>query len=216
MRRIESVGAVEKARAHVAGWLLLVALALPACRENVTVSAAPARREAAPAHAETAGYNLRDEERRAVDAFLERNRHLRVATDGDRREPEDGETEVQTLYGLYHPYFVRGDVNDDGLIDFVLAFVRRDSERERPWFTVVIFTGREKPGGRDFGGETLLEKDISLADGDLSVDRDAVLITPDLQQESARRYRWDPVRRTYVFVREGEPEEETAPQLQET
>ena len=34
---------------------------------------------------------------------------------------------MRHLYGVYNPYFVRGDLNDDGILDFVMAFVRRDS-----------------------------------------------------------------------------------------
>ena len=148
-----------------------------------------------------------------MDGFLARNRDLRVATDGDRRSAEEDDEggPVGSLYGVYHPYFVRGDVNDDGVLDFVLGFVRRDSDRETPWFSVVVFTGREHAGRAEFGAETFLERDISLADGDLAIDRDAILITPDLSEDSTRRYRWDPVRRSYVFVREGEEAPEPPP-----
>ena len=138
-----------------------------------------------------------------MENFLESNPDLRVATDGDRRETEA--EEIRELYGVYHPYFLRGDVNDDAVLDFVLAFVRRDSDRDAPWFSVVVFPGNDRGG---FAAWTFLERDVSLADGDLSVDRDAIVITPDLEEEdSARRYRWDPVRRTYVFVRD-DPEED--------
>jgi hypothetical protein len=98
---------------------------------------------------------------------------------------------------------VRGDLNDDGLLDFVIGFVRRDSSPSTPWFTVAVFSGREDG---TFGPEVFLERDISLAAGDLSIDRDAVVITPDLDDEATRRYRWDPSRRSYVFVRDDEPE----------
>ncbi len=53
-----------------------------------------------------------------------------------------------------------------------------------------------------------LERDITLAAGDLSIDRDAIVITPDLDDETTRRYRWDPSRRSYVFVRDDETEAE--------
>jgi len=197
--------------------VLALAGAAAGCRE--TPQGKPGERPypATAARAETAGYSLTPAEKRAIDAFLERNRNLRVATDRDRRLAGEGdEGEVRGLYGLYHPYFVRGDLNDDGTLDFVLAFVRRDSDRETPWFTVVVFTGQEKTGGGlTFGSETFLEKDISLADGDLAIDRDAILITPDLAQETTRRYRWDPSRKSYIFVREG-GEEAQPPPLAET
>lgn len=128
-----------------------------------------------------------------------------MATDDDRRESESDD--VKGLYGVYHPYFLRGDVNDDGVLDFVLAFVRRDSDRDSPWFTVVVFSGKEPSG---FASGSVLERDVSLADGDLSVDRDSIVITPDLDdEETVRRYRWDPIRRSHVFVRD-DPEEDDA------
>lgn len=182
----------------------LLAISPIACKQAET-AAAPRRPLPAPARADASGYTFRATEQRAVDGFLGRNRDLRVATDGDRRSAEEDEGgPVGSLYGVYHPYFVRGDVNDDGVLDFVLGFVRRDSDRETPWFSVVVFTGRERAGRPEFGAETFLERDISLADGDLAIDRDAILITPDLSEDSTRRYRWDPARRSYVFVREGE------------
>ena len=108
---------------------------------------------------------------------------------------------------MYHPYFVRGDINDDGVLDFVLAFVRRDSGRDTPWFSVVVFTGKERPGrAQEFSEGAFIERDVSLARGDVSIDRDAVLITPDLSDEAVRRYRWDPLRRSHVFVRDDEEE----------
>ena len=41
------------------------------------------------------------------------------------------------------------------------------------------------------------------------------MITPDLDDDTTRRYRWDPVRRSYVFVRDDEPDAET-PDLSQT
>jgi hypothetical protein len=47
------------------------------------------------------------------------------------------------------------------------------------------------------------------------VDRDSIVITPDLDEEdSTRRYRWDPVRRSHVFVRDEPEEEERGPAAQ--
>jgi hypothetical protein len=128
--------------------------------------------------------------------------------------PRDGDGDVRRLYGVYHPYFVRGDVNDDGVLDFVIAFVRRDAGPGTPWFSVTVFTGRG--GDKGFNAGTFLERDISLVHGDLSIDRDAILITPDLSDDEAvRRYRWDPVRRAYVVVRDDEEDTET-PVLSQT
>src|SRR5262249_4752649 len=80
----------------------------------------------------------------------------------DDRRPPDGGDDMNSLYGVYHPYFVRGDVNDDGFLDFVLAFVRRDSDRDSPWFSIVVFSGR---GGGGFSPGVFLERDVSLAAG---------------------------------------------------
>lgn len=140
-----------------------------------------------------------------MEDFVRRHPDLRPASDGDRR-PSD-EDDVRGLYGIYHPYFVRGDINDDGVLDFALAFVRRDSGKDAPWFSVVVFTGKERPGSPpQFTQGTFIERDISLARGDISIDRDAVLITPDLSDDAVRRYRWDPVHRSYVFVRDTQEE----------
>jgi hypothetical protein len=153
------------------------------------------------------GYSLRPGEKEAVDRFLRSNRNLRVATDEDRHEGESDD--MKTFYGIYHPYFLRGDVNDDGVLDFVLAFVRRDSDRDSPWFSVVVFAGKD---GTGFAPGAFLERDVSLADGDLSVDRDSIVITPDLDdEENTRRYRWDPIKRAYVFVHGDKEGDERAP-----
>jgi hypothetical protein len=151
----------------------------------------------APARASDAGYDLRPSEQAAVDGFLRAHPELRVATDSDHRASEDDG--VAGLYGVYHPYFVRGDANDDGILDFVLAFVRRDSDRDTPWFSVVVFAGK---ADGTFGPGAFLEREISLADGDLTVDRDAIVVTPDVAEDAARRYRWDAGKQRHVYVRD--------------
>jgi hypothetical protein len=185
---------------------------VPGCRRRIpeapppAAAADPSRPAPAPASATAAGYDFRPGERAAVEAFLRLNPDLRLAADDDRRPPDGGD-DMNVLYGVYHPYFVRGDVNDDGILDFVLAFVRRDSDPDTPWFSVVVFSGR---GDGGFTGGSFLERDISLADGDLSLDRDAIVVTPDTSDEATRRYRWDPSRRRHVFVRD-QDEESDAP-----
>jgi hypothetical protein len=164
-----------------------------------------------PASAASAGYDFPPAEKAAVEAFLRLNPDLRLAADDDRRPPDGGD-DMNTLYGVYHPYFVRGDVNDDGVLDFVLAFVRRDSDRDSPWFSIVVFSGR---GDGGFTPGVFLERDVSLADGDLSIDRDAIVITPDTSDEATRRYRWDPARHRHVFVRD-EDEEPESPSTSQT
>jgi hypothetical protein len=186
-----------------------ILLAPAGCRKKSAAVAASPRAAATPAAPAPAPatvpdhFGLRSAERRAVEDFLARHRDLRLPSDSDRRVDSSGEGDVRHLYGVYNPYFVRGDLNDDGILDFVMGFVRRDSSASTPWFTVAVFSGREDGS---FGPETFLERDITLAAGDLSIDRDAVVITPDLDDETTRRYRWDPSRRSYVFVRDDEPD----------
>ena len=90
--------------------------------------------------------------------------------------------------------------------------MRRDSDRDAPWFSIVVFNGSERSG---FAAGTFLERDVSLADGDLSVDRDSIVITPNLDDEdSTRRYRWDPLRHSYVFVRDAADDDDGAASTQ--
>jgi hypothetical protein len=183
-----------------------------AASHRVVLATTPTSRSVRPEPIVPAGV-LTPAEKAAVAEFVRSHPELRPATDNDRQTPRDGDGDVHHLYGVYHPYFVRGDVNDDGVLDFVLAFVHSDTGRSTPWFSVVVFTGRS--GDQGFNTGAFLEKDISLVHGDLSIDRDAILITPDLSDEAVRRYRWDPVRRSYVFVRDDD-EDADSPVLSQT
>jgi len=186
---------------------------VPASRPPAPVVTTPSSRPVRPEPAVAAGV-LTAAEKAAVAEFVQSHPDLRPAADADRQMPRDGDGDVHHLYGVYHPYFVRGDVNDDGILDFVMAFVHRQPGRGTPWFSVVVFTGRG--GDQGFNSGTFLERDISLARGDLSIDRDAILITPDLSDDEAvRRYRWDPVRGSYVFVRDDDEDAES-PVLSQT
>jgi hypothetical protein len=203
-------GAVRASALALAAALALAgcgaACSRPAAPQAAAPAAAPPRGPSrpSPARADAAGYTLGTAEKAAVDAFLRTHAELRAATDADRRPADDGE-DVDDLYGVYHPYFVRGDANDDGVLDFVLAFVRRDSDPESPGFSIVVFLGRAD--GR-FAPGRFIEQDVSLADGDCSLDRDSIVVTPDVAEDSTRRYRWDPVRQRHVFVRDSPDEPE--------
>ena len=75
-----------------------------------------------------------------------------------------------------------------------------------------MFTGRTQPDpgtGLSFSAGTFLERDVSIARGDLAVDRDAVVITPDLGDDNVRRYRWDVATRTFLFVRDDDSDSDT-------
>ena len=166
----------------------------------------PARKGPLPAaRAASGGYLFTSAESGAVDEFLRRNPNLRPATDADRKPGADSDAELRSLYGIYHPYFVRGDLNDDGALDFVLAFVRRDLGRGTPWFSIVVFTGRPASGASpEFSSGLFVERDVTLTRGDISVDRDSIVVSPDLDDETVRRYRWNPPTHTYVFVPDGD------------
>src|ERR1700682_5451379 len=201
--------------------------AIPGCRQAPAAqdrSAAPSAasqtaQEMSPraaSRAASGGYPFTPAEAAAVDGFLRSNPNLRVATDADRKPGADGDAELKSLYGIYHAYFVRGDLNDDGVLDFVLAFVRRDLGRGTPWFSVVVFTGRPGIGSAaGFSPGIFLERDVPLARGDLSVDRDSVVISPDLEEEAVRRYRWDPRAHAFVFVR-GDTDDPERPSVSQT
>lgn len=163
------------------------------------------------------GYALTPPETAAVDDFLRRHPSLRAATDADRRGASDGDAEIRNLYGVYHPYFVRGDVNDDGVLDFVLAFVRRDVGDAAPSFSIVVFLGRGAAGGSpDFASGIFIERDTTLTRGDLSVDRDSIVITPDTDDDAVRRYRWDPASRAFRFVPDGDEDDANSPSVSRT
>ncbi len=222
-RRMESTtGSRGRASLRIVPALLAAGLVL-ACHRGASPAASSPATGATPVATPAVEvkvpleYGMRPAERQAVETFLQRHPELRLPKDADRRVSPSGEGDVRHLYGVYHPYFVRGDLNDDGVLDFVMGFVRRDSAPSTPWFTVVVFSGKEPapPSVPAFGPEIFLERDITLAAGDISIDRDAVVITPDLDDETTRRYRWDPARRSYIFVRDDEPETEP-PDLSQT
>jgi hypothetical protein len=185
----------------------------PGADSGKRTGTAPANAD--PSSAKSEDYVFSPGEKTAVDAFLRRHPTLRVATDSDRAPLRDGERDMGRLYGLYHPYFVRGDVNDDGVLDFVLAFVQR-KPRSPLRFSVVVFTGRAGAGGAsDYQPGEFVERDVPLARGDVAVDRDAVLVTPDVSEDDVRRYRWSATERTYVLVDESD-DEAVAPEMSET
>ena len=179
--------------------------ALSGCRRNGEVVVTRESPPAAPGPPAVSGKAVAGEslragltsgESRAVRSFLAAHPTWRLAGDSDSRPADD--TDVSQLYGVNHPYFVRGDIDDDGALDFVVAFVDREKKSASPWFSVAAFCGDGRGG---FRPPQLIESEISLETGDLSIDRDSIVITPDLSEDdSSRRYRWNPHQKRFDFV----------------
>ncbi len=129
-------------------------------------------------------------ERRAISealATLAREKgapSLRVATDDDAVSSPDRDDLVD-LYATYHPYFVRGDLNGDGRLDFAQAFVETTPGG---WFHVAVFFGR--PDG-SYEKPVWVEHSVSLEAGDISIERTLLTVVPDLSLDEARRWRWE-------------------------
>lgn len=130
---------------------------------------------------------------------------LRPAGDDDAVDSEARE-ELRALYGEYRPYFVRGDFNGDGHLDFAQAFVRRDGPE--PLFDVAVFFGS---AGGAFSEPTWVDRGLLLAGGDLSADRSVLVVTDDVEQEISRLFRWMPAERRFVEVDEGDGAEDGEP-----
>jgi hypothetical protein len=174
------------------------------------------RRQNASARAADSDYGLSPGEKAAVGEFLRSHPELRMSTDADRASPRDPERDMGRLYGVYHPYFVRGDVNDDGILDFVLTFVPRQARSPRR-FSVVVFAGRDRAeGGPEFETGVFVERDAALSRGDIAVDRDAVLVTPDVAEDNVRRYRWNPAERSFLLVDDSDDDGPGTPEVLET
>lgn len=129
---------------------------------------------------------------------------LRAAEDGDAVDSE-GRQELRDLYGDYRPYFVRGDFDSDGRLDFAQAFVRR--EGPEPLFDVAVFFGAE--GG--FGAPVWVARGLLLAGGDMSVDRSVLVVSEDVEQDVSRRWRWSASEGRFVDVDAGSEDGDEAP-----
>ncbi len=137
-------------------------------------------------------------EKRAIDeavaasAAAESKMVLRPAVDADAADTDE-RRDLEAVYGVYHPYVTRGDLDGDGRLDFVQAFVEKG--RSGPWFHVAVFFGK---ADGTFEKPIWIEKAISLADGDVTVERSLVVITPDLAADPSRRWRWEPSEHVFV------------------
>lgn len=117
---------------------------------------------------------------------------LRPAVDADATDTDE-HRDLEAVYGGYHPFFVRGDLDGDGRLDFVQGFLEK--RKGGAWFHVAAFFGR--PDGT-FEKPAWVERSISLAEGDVTVERSLVVITPDLGAEAARRWRWERAESAFV------------------
>jgi hypothetical protein len=133
---------------------------------------------------------------------------LRSAEDGDAAE-SDERRDLENVYGTYHPFFVRGDLDGDGRLDFAQAFVEKGSSG--PWFHVAVFFGTADGA---FQKPVWVERAISLSTGDLTIDRSLLVVTPDLALDPTRRWRWEAGERRFVDADDEsgrEPSDEDAP-----
>jgi hypothetical protein len=144
----------------------------------------------------------------ALAGFRKEGLLLRAAEDGDAAE-SDEHNDLEQVYGSYHPFFVRGDLDGDGKLDFAQAFVEKGSSGV--WFHVAVFFGN---GDGTFQKPIWVERAISLSSGDLSMERSLLVVTPDLALDPTRRWRWEPVEKRFVDADEvsrREPAEDNAP-----
>jgi hypothetical protein len=144
--------------------------------------------KADPGHFDAGGHT--PQEARVVRKQLRAG--YRVASDADAT-PSDERADLENLYAAYHPSFVRGDLDSDGKLDFVQAFV--EQRNGALWFDVAVFFGRD---GGNFAEPVFVEKGITLAPGDLSIERSILVLTPDLGLDAARRWRYEPEERKFV------------------
>ena len=127
----------------------------------------------------------------------------RPAEDEDAEESESRQ-ELQDVYVEYHPFFVRGDLDGDGRLDFAQAY--RYEVGGEPRFDVAVFFGN---ADGTFRGPVFVERGVDLSGGDLAIERTVLIVTPDLSQDDTRRWRWERRDGKFHEVDEEETEEDT-------
>lgn len=198
-------------------FVLAVAAAIAGAALFLTKSRRRPVRAAAPAPlADTRGLDASGRtkaERLAVDEALEvfgkEGLSLRVAEDGDAAESGE-RRDLEEVYRVYHAFFVRGDLDGDGKLDFAQAFVEKGNGG--PWFHVAVFFGT---GDGAFRKPLWVERAISLAAGDVTIERSLLIVTPDLELDPSRRWRWEAGEKRFVDAdevsRRRDPADEDAP-----
>ena len=129
---------------------------------------------------------------------------MRPATDEDAADSE-ARDDLRGLYGDYRPYFVRGDFDADGRLDFAQAYLRR--EGPEPLFDVAVFFGA--PEG--FSPPLWVQRGLLLSGGDLTIDRSVLIVTEDVERDVSRRLRWVPAERRFIDVDAGSEGEDGEP-----
>lgn len=145
----------------------------------------------------------------ALETFKKDGLIVKAAEDGDAAE-SDEHRDLEEVYGSYYPFFVRGDLDGDGRLDFAQAFVEKGSGG--PWFHVAVFFGA---GDGTFQRPIWVERAISLGAGDLTIERSLLIITPDLGLDPTRRWRWELAEKRFVDAddvsRRNDPAEDDTP-----
>jgi hypothetical protein len=200
---------VAVAGATVAAALLLTKPAAKAPKERRADAKAPtAEARGLDASGRTKAERLAVE--RAIETFRKETLLLRAAEDVDALE-SDEHRDLDQLYGGYHPFFVRGDLDGDGRLDFAQAFIEKGPGG--PWFHVAVFFGA---GDGAFQKPVWVERAISLGAGDLTIERSLLVITPDLGLDPTRRWRWEPGEKRFVDADEvsrgNDPADEDVPE----
>jgi hypothetical protein len=195
-------------------FVLAGAAAIAAAASFLTKRVPRPARAAAPV-ADTRGLDASGRtkaERLAVDealaAFRKEGLLLRAAEDADAVD-SDEHRDLEDVYGTYHPFFVRGDLDGDGRLDFAQAFVEKGSSGV--WFHVAVFFGT---GEGAFQKPLWVERGISLSAGDLTIERSLLIVTPDLALDPTRRWRWEAREKRFVDADEvsrRDPADEDAP-----
>jgi hypothetical protein len=145
----------------------------------------------------------------ALETFKKEGLLVRAAEGADAAE-SDEHRDLEEVYGGYHPFFVRGDLDGDGRLDFAQAFVEKGAGG--PWFHVAVFFGA---GDGTFQRPIWVERAISLNAGDLTIERSLLIVTPDLGLDTTRRWRWEPAEKHFVDAdeasRQNDPAEDDLP-----
>lgn len=187
------------------GLLLVLAFAAFGVALVVSSRGASGRRPPADSRPRAAAPTSGRAEREQAAVAAATRPGLRPATDDDATD-SDSREELRKLYGDYRPFFVRGDLDGDGRLDFVQAFVRRDGPE--PLFDVAVFFGSADGG---FRPPVWVDRGLLLSGGDLSVDRSVLIVTEDVEQDVSRRWRWEAQGNRFVDVdgesgeKDGEP-----------